>query len=288
MKPKHIWFIILILTIIIILSTSYIYARCIINKLYEQDEENLLENLLVSPSKLYSTNDESDKSRTICNVKNKSELKNKQSYINIDMLMKIKNINPQQRLGAELVGYKMRMELPKYNETNITTEHIDNQMYNNKQHIFDYNELVNKELNKNNETKLSDDFEITNDLIIDKNYYHKCSENTCWYDVTVINHIYIKPQNIHKISWTNRFGEQETKWTELHLHNIKVPIMPHIKSISKSDYYYKDIELNASCENYFDKNNTINIPCSSNNECSKYGAYYCNGNGMCETSYINT
>jgi hypothetical protein len=255
MKLKQIWTIIFILSIILVILALYFYSTCAYNKMMQ-------ENLIVSPSKPYSTN---DKNRSICNVRNKSELGNKQSYINIDMLIKIKDIDPRKRLGSELIGYKLRAELSKYKTINIFAKNQDT-----KQYMNDYNDMVNKQLAKNN--KLMNDVDISGgldmpeDLNVDKDYYYKCEDNTCWYNITVVNHIYINPQNIHKISWTNRFGEQETKWVNLHSLNIRVPIMPRVKSVSKlfnplsgatligtnkeqinDDYYYEQIEVNDEC-----------------------------------------
>ena len=283
---------ILLIMILIIIMTSIMY----INKTKE--------HLLISPAKLYSTNNEEV---AICNVKNHSELNSKSSYINIPILMKIKNINPEQRLGIEIVGYKLRIELPKYTHKYTQKELDTNKQTVIKDDMQDYTFLVNKKhnINKIKKPDLTFDINLINDnhknINVDKDYYHKCTDNTCWYDATVINHVYITPHNLHKISWTNRFGEQETKWIDLYHHNIQVPIQPYIKAvnsfntgikINKPDnkntqgFYYKEIKLEDNCENNFNKNNRLNIPCNENDDCDKYGSYKCLA-GYCNSTHMN-
>lgn len=307
MNTERIWLIILLLTIILIVSISYFYLKCVVSKLRKNKQNDIYESLLVSPSNLYTTN---NKIHNICNVKHKSELGNKPSYITIDMLMKIKNIDPQKRLGSELVGYKLRMELPKYNIENISN------IYDEEQDTYDYDKLVNEEseiIKKIISSEQNYDLHTQDDYIVEKDNYNKCANNMCWYNVTVINHIYIKPINIHKISWTNRFGEQETKWTNLNLHNIQVPIKPYVKSMIRTlspnisspysfkdsvetknlnkiidhDYYYEHTELDDNCNNYFNKNNILDIKCSTDNECAKYGSYLCDSTKHCNTLHMN-
>ena len=298
-------------------------------ELFFLKKKRYFECLIVSPTKLYSSKPKIN--QNICNVINNDNINGKKAFIDVNTYLKIKDPNPNKRPGIELLGYKIRIELPEYTITDIPKVSFEEEE--DFCHSEDLSQNVDVPTNNNdvlpNKLEVIKQDEISTDLETSKEYYFKCSNNKCWYDATVVNYVYKRPFSLHKISWYNKNYQIESKWVNLYDYNINVPIEPYDKSFSQmigdsknkytnnSKYYLKTaIEQSPIMGNPDQKKNNLEtlfpeseldeseltclndcrtppkieyygkIDCSKNEDCYKYGSYYCQ-DGKCETGYLN-
>lgn len=279
-------------------------------------KNTIYENLVVAPTHLYSSNNRGI--NKICNIKNDNPINGKRSFININTLLKIRNPNPEQRPGIEVVGYKIRINLPDFNVVKPNIEKKKNKKIycdylkseNQEEIVSETEEIISEEIN------FIKNLENQPDITPDEDYYFNCNTKSCWYNATIINYIYKNPVSLHKIAWYNRYHNLETKWIDLYQYDIHSPIEPYDKLFSQmindnenkytnSQYYYKKTELDSGLSSTYtqeqEENNLDcvdkckippkinyfgNIDCSKNEDCHKYGSYFCKY-GKCDINYIN-
>lgn len=272
---------------------------------YFKKKKDFIENLIVSPTKLYSLNN--SQSKNMCTFNNIPS-KNYKTFINLDQYLSIKNLTA----SLDLVGYKICLKLDKveYSLSNcnpdknqisslpITEEDIDSANTN-----IDFNNLTNLAVNA--------------DKNIDLDYDYKCEGNKCWYNATIINHILINNLNVHKIGWYNNLLFPKTKWVILSNYDIKLPVSKYSSNFPTINFNSSSTKKDSSSNNQnlqylktnllskplIKQNNTSqsNIPncldpleknylgrlyCNKNKDCFKYGSYICN-RGLCENNYLN-
>lgn len=311
---------------LILAGLTLILIECFFLK---KNNKRIYESLVVSPTRLFSS-DENIK-QNICNVVNSNPINGKKSFIDINTYLNIKSPNINKRPGIELIGYKIRIELPRFkyspqSKKNLISEEHDycqiEEDDENSNPMIDQNlnrELFPEELETINETQNK------NDLETDKDYSSSCDKNNCWYNATIVNYVYKKPFSLHKISWYNNNYELESKWINLNQYNIQVPIEPYYKAFSQmigdneniytnnSKYLFKtelrdeqamknlikDKPVKDSLMNLFNFEKCSKscltppkipyfgeISCSKNEDCHKYGSYFCS-DGKCQTGYLN-
>ncbi len=219
---------------LILIGLIIILFECFFLK--KKNKENIYENLVVSPTRLFSPHE--NIKQNICNVVNNNPINGKKSFIDINTYLNIKSPNINKRPGIELIGYKIRIELPRYKynpqsknsvveEQNYCEVNNDSEESNNMINGILNNDLLPEDLEMINETQNS------TDLDTDKDYFSSCDKNNCWYNATIVNYVYKKPFSLHKISWYNENYELENKWINLSQYNIQVPIEPYYKAFSQ-------------------------------------------------------
>lgn len=199
---------------IFIIGFIFILLMC-----YFKKKKDFVENLIVSPTKLYSLNN--SKSKNICTFNN-TPSKNYKTFINIDQYLSIKNLTA----SLDLVGYKICIKLDKVNLTsncNPDNNKITSNIIDEKESKGFY--INNLDINFNSLLQ-----EVTNpDKDVDLDYNYECLGDKCWYNATIINHLLINEPNIpnlnvHKIGWYNNLLSLQTRWIVLSEYDIRVPV----------------------------------------------------------------